>query len=127
SRTISPRRTESTKSVARSTLGAAGFRLVRKMVSKMIAPAPMPAFTYRPVLGRGGRAMSTSYCPKHTSYHEPGGANAMSAKGLRPALPGGPELEACGCGMASTTSEQSSGGGGFSLGYCWGHALGCEL
>src|SRR5207302_4668198 len=74
-------------------------------------PAPMSAFTYRPGLGRGWRAMSTSYCPKHTSYHEPGGANAMSAKGLRPALPGGPELEACGCGMASPTSEQSSGGG----------------
>src|SRR2546430_2978154 len=27
----------------------------------MIAPAPMPAFTYRPVLGRCARALSTNY------------------------------------------------------------------
>src|SRR6266480_4808317 len=90
SRTISPRRTESTHRVARSTVGAAGFKLVRKIVSKMIAPAPMPAFTYRPVLGRGGRGMSTSDYTKHTPYHGPGGANAMPVNGLQRELAAAP-------------------------------------
>src|SRR5438876_10551019 len=63
SRPISPRRTESTNRVARSQLGAAGVKLVGKTVSERSAHAPMPAFTYRPVLGWGARAMSTSYSP----------------------------------------------------------------
>src|SRR5256884_8377774 len=90
SRAIPPGRTESAKGVAGSTLGGAGFRLVRKIVSKMIAPARMPAFTYRPVLGRGGRGMSTSDYTKHTPYHEPGGANAMPVNGLQRELAAAP-------------------------------------
>ncbi len=58
SRTISPRRTESTHSVPRSTVGAAGLRLVRKTVSNTTAPAAIPPRTYRRYCGAGARGMS---------------------------------------------------------------------
>src|SRR3989442_1224924 len=59
SRTIVPRRTPSSDTISRSTLGAAGFKLASRIVMRRRPPAATPPCTYRLRFLVGARGMST--------------------------------------------------------------------